>query len=331
MCFGYGKVELLTLTAVFISSTLVFAAKYEYDELGRLTKVEYDSKQITKSVSYSYDVGGNIKAVSGFMSESVIEVSTESTSEPVSEATTEDITENSTVEAVWNYSTGENTDGFFNVNANNWSNAVPFSYGDDTLTKAIKMESSSSIGFTVPQSGTLTLVTYSTQAEPTVIINGTAYPVNRQGATVIEIPASGAYTITKGTTNTYIYYMSFAYEVAAPTPYIWNFTDGTNTDDFYTVSANSWSNPVAISYEDQTLNKAIKMETNSSVSFTAEKAGKLTVVTYSTQTAPTITVNGQVYPVSPNGATEILIPEGSCTITKGTTNTYLYYLSLLEQ
>ena len=87
----------------------------------------------------------------------------------------------------------------------------------------------------------------------------------------------------------------------------------------------------AITYGDLTLNRAIKMETNTAVQFTTEGAGTLTVVTYSTKTSPAIKINNQSYPVSANGATTINIPAaGTYTITKDTTNTYLYYLSFIE-
>ena len=118
---------LLTLMAVLISVNLVFAAHYEYDALGRLIKVDYSNEQTTKSASYSYDAGGNIVGITGFLS--VSEITTEGTTETVTEKTT-----SNTAALVWNYSTGENTNNAYTINANSWSNAVPVTYGNLTLT-----------------------------------------------------------------------------------------------------------------------------------------------------------------------------------------------------
>ena len=42
---------LLTIIAVMISINLAFAAHYEYDDLGRLVRVDYSNEQTTKSAS----------------------------------------------------------------------------------------------------------------------------------------------------------------------------------------------------------------------------------------------------------------------------------------
>lgn len=315
---------MLTVIVVLISVNLVFAAHYEYDALGRLVKVDYSNEQTTKSASYSYDPGGNIVGITGF--QSVTEITTEGTTETVTETTT-----SNTAALVWNYSTGENINNAYTVNANSWSNAVPVTYGNLTLTSAVKMESNSSISFTAPQAGTLKVVSYSTQTTPKIKINNVSYTISTNGMTAIPLSPTGTYTITKDTTNTYLYYLSFEYELPKPT-YIWNYTNSTNTDNFYTVSsANEWSNAVSVLYGDLTLTRAIKMETNTAVSFTAPKAGKLTLVTYSTKTTPTVNINNTTQNVSTNGYTEInLTAGGTYTITKGTTNTYLYYISFIE-
>ena len=78
---------LLTFMAVLINANLVFAAHYEYDDLGRLVRVDYSNEQTTKSALYSYDAGGNIEGVTGF--QNVTEITTEGTTETVTETATE--------------------------------------------------------------------------------------------------------------------------------------------------------------------------------------------------------------------------------------------------
>ena len=77
----------LTFIAVLISVNLAFAAHYEYDDLGRLIRVDYSNEQTTKFALYSYDPGGNIEGVTGF--QSVTEITTEGTTETVTETATE--------------------------------------------------------------------------------------------------------------------------------------------------------------------------------------------------------------------------------------------------
>ena len=109
---------------------------------------------------------------------------------------------------VWDYTSGTNTLNA-NVDANDWANAEPVVYNGSTFTKAIKMESSTNITFNAPGSGILTLVTYSGKADAAVEINGTSYPVSQNGSVDIPITAAGTVTITKDTTDTYIYVMEF--------------------------------------------------------------------------------------------------------------------------
>ena len=107
---------------------------------------------------------------------------------------------------VWNYTDKTNTLNA-TVDANDWSNATPVTYNGSTFTEAIKFESSTNISFTVPGSGNLTLVTYSSSSAPYVLVNGEKVTVNKSGA--VTIPASGTVNITKGSSSTYLYLMEF--------------------------------------------------------------------------------------------------------------------------
>ena len=77
----------------------VEAAKYEYDALGRLVKVDYSE---SKKAGYSYDAGGNIKKVESYADGAATEQPTESTAS----------------EYVWNQSDDTNTAPKVKIQAN---------------------------------------------------------------------------------------------------------------------------------------------------------------------------------------------------------------------
>ena len=153
----------------------------------------------------------------------------EYTTQPTTEATTSNATEATTKKTetptetttqnenseitgdgyIWNYTTGENTDDFFTVSANDWASAVPVTYQGATLTKAIKMESDSDIHFNVDAAGTLYIYTYSTKTDPNIELNDGTENVSNNGITAIDISYSQPVYITKGTASTYVYFMQF--------------------------------------------------------------------------------------------------------------------------
>lgn len=106
---------------------------------------------------------------------------------------------------VWNYTTDENTDNFFNVKANEKSGASTVTYDGLTLTKAVKMESDTKISFTAPSDGKLTLVTSGSGTK--IKVNGNSYTISN-GVLSVDVPA-GAVTVTKDSTNVFLYYMKF--------------------------------------------------------------------------------------------------------------------------
>lgn len=112
--------------------------------------------------------------------------------------------------ATWNFTDGTNTLNA-SVTANEWSSASsnPQTFEGLTLTKAVKMESSTSITFNAEMDGTLSVVMYSTASDPSIVIDGTEYNVEPSGVTEIPVTA-GSHTVKKGTSSTYLYLMQFA-------------------------------------------------------------------------------------------------------------------------
>ncbi len=112
---------------------------------------------------------------------------------------------------VWNYTDGTNTLNAVLSSANDWKDAANVSYGGTVLNNAIKMESGTSVKFTVPGKGKLVIVTYSGNSSPKVKLNGSSVGVSNNGAVTfaVNVNKPTEYTITKDTTNTYLYLVEF--------------------------------------------------------------------------------------------------------------------------
>ena len=140
-----------------------------------------------------------------------VEQTTQPTTSDSGDEPTEDTTEAPPYTGeglVWDYTSGTNTLNA-NVDANDWAGAEPVVYNGSTFTAAVKMESSTNITFNAPGSGILTLVTYSGKSDAAIKVNGESYPVSQSGSVDIPITSSGTVTITKDTTDTYLYVMEF--------------------------------------------------------------------------------------------------------------------------
>lgn len=109
---------------------------------------------------------------------------------------------------IWNYTTGENTNNFFYVAGNDYT-STKVTYQGATLSRAVKMEDSTDIHFDTDTDGTLLLYTYSKKSAPTVKINDTEESISANGTTTFTIGDGQSVYITKGTTDTYIYFMQF--------------------------------------------------------------------------------------------------------------------------
>ncbi len=145
--------------------------------------------------------------------ESTTQATTEATTSSQSDKPTETTTENTNSEVnadgyIWNGTTGENTDNFFYVSSNEY-NSGSVSYKGATLKTAIKMESTTDIHFTAETDGTLLLYTYSKKSAPTIKINDTTESIAANGTTTFDIGSGETVYVTKGTTDTYIYFMQF--------------------------------------------------------------------------------------------------------------------------
>ncbi len=104
---------------------------------------------------------------------------------------------------------------------------------------------------------------------------------------------------------------------------VWNHTTGENTDNFFSVSASEKSGADIVSYDGLTLTKAIKMESKTNINFTAPNDGKLTLVTSGSGTK--ININDTSYTIS-NGVLSVNVPAGNVTVSKDSTNVFLYYM-----
>ena len=115
---------------------------------------------------------------------------------------------------VHNFTTDNKTSDFYTITGSLSSSKGSTTYNGLTLTQCLKMESSTSISFTAPSEGTLTLVFggETSASGKTVKIDGTAYTVDSDGTLTITL-AAGSHTVTKGDAIN-LFYMAYAPTVA---------------------------------------------------------------------------------------------------------------------
>ena len=109
--------------------------------------------------------------------------------------------------------------------------------------------------------------------------------------------------------------------------YVHNFTESDKTSSFYTISGNTTTSRGDVSYNGMTLSKGLKMESSTSISFTAPADGTLTLVFGGSDTAASdqFKLDGTKTAINSSFIYTGSISAGSHTITKGDTMT-LYYM-----
>ncbi|WP_285270237.1 T9SS type A sorting domain-containing protein [Kaistella rhinocerotis] len=151
----------------------------------------------------------------------------------------------------------------------------------------------------------------------TVTVTGTptadvTFTVTTSGST--GTPVSGTGIVTLG-------------EASAESTFIHNFTTDGKVSSFYSISGNMNSTDGSNTYDGNTLTKRLKIETATTISFSAAKKSTLTLV-FDPTFAGKIKLNGTNYtvPAGANGVITILnVPAGTNQILKGDT-TNLYYM-----
>ena len=103
--------------------------------------------------------------------------------------------------------------------------------------------------------------------------------------------------------------------------YAHDFTANGKASSFYTISGNLSTSKGTAAYNGKTLTRCLKMETATSVGFTAPSAGKLTLVFG--EAAATIKVDGKKLTAA-NGIVTVDLAQGAHTITKADTANLFY-------
>ena len=98
-----------------------------------------------------------------------------------------------------------------------------------------------------------------------------------------------------------------------------NFTESGTTSDFYSITGSIATNKGTATYNGLTLTKCLKMESSTSIKFTASSAGKLTLVFGGTTAASgkKVKVNGTSKTVASDGTLTVDVAKGAVTVTKG--------------
>ncbi len=106
--------------------------------------------------------------------------------------------------------------------------------------------------------------------------------------------------------------------------FTWNYTDGTNTENFFVFGSDlaAWSSATEMTYEGLTLTKAIKVSSKTSFTFEAPTDGVLTLVMEAKE-GSSVKVNGESVTVK-TGINTIPVKAGTNTVTKGKNETHLY-------
>ena len=107
-----------------------------------------------------------------------------------------------------------------------------------------------------------------------------------------------------------------------------NFTESGTTSDFYSITGSIATNKGTATYNGLTLTKCLKMESSTSIKFTASSAGKLTLVFGGTTAASGkgVKVNGTSKKVGSDGTLTVDVAKGAVTVTKGDSINLFYMI-----
>lgn len=223
-------------------------------------------------------------------------------------------------------------------------------------TKMVAIQGESGSGTTGTQTLTLTSSANADQA----VSSGTAissivyqWGGDATDVTVTGIPASGisyvkdsgtkTITITGTPTATVQYTLTTVGSLGTPTTasgtitlsgsggvvtgnQIHNFTLSEKTSSFYTITGNMNSTNGSVTYDGLALTRRLKIESSTSISFTAAQAGNLTLV-FDADFAGKVKLNSVDYTATA-GIVTIPVAAGSNTITKNSTAN-LFYIKLV--
>lgn len=143
--------------------------------------------------------------------------------------------------------------------------------------------------------------------------NGSTTPVVTTTATTNnQTPSTTASTTAKPAAST----------PATEGSYVHNFTENGTSSSFYTISGNLSTSKGSVNYAGKTLTQCLKIETATSIGFTAGSAGKLTLVFV--EPDATIKVDGTKYTSSGDGIITVDVAAGAHTITKANTANLFY-------
>ncbi|MDO4302106.1 MAG: dockerin type I domain-containing protein [Clostridia bacterium] len=109
--------------------------------------------------------------------------------------------------------------------------------------------------------------------------------------------------------------------------FTWNPTEGINTDEFFEVNASSYGSASKYpqTYDGEELTNAIKVESSTSITFTAPADGDLAIVTHISGSDRKIKIDGTSYSIE-EGTNIYHVTAGDHVITKDSTNVFIYLL-----
>ena len=108
-----------------------------------------------------------------------------------------------------------------------------------------------------------------------------------------------------------------------------NFTESGTTSDFYSITGSIATNKGTATYNGLTLTKCLKMESSTSIKFTAPSAGKLTLVFG--ESGKNVKINGKKNASDSNCIVTVDVAAGSVEITKGDTMNLFYIIYTPEK
>ncbi len=109
---------------------------------------------------------------------------------------------------------------------------------------------------------------------------------------------------------------------AIGTGFVHNFTESGLVSDFYTISGNTSNSKGTVTYGDLTLTQCLKLESKTSIGFTAANPGVLTLV-FNSANSSNIKVDGEKYTFT-DGILTLELGAGAHTITKADTANLFY-------